>query len=359
MDNAHFYALSCAMTAFFIHFLHSWAIRFRLVDIPSDRKKHIGEIPLTGGLAMFLAVALTLLLQGVLAGGYFAFFLAITLLVVTGMFDDLHDLSARVRFLIQAAAALLMVYAGKVVIADLGNLLGAGSLYLNGWSVPFTIFCVIGVVNAVNMLDGVDGLAGGVVLVVLLAFGFAALLGGHSTQATLLFILASAVAGFALFNMRSPWRSRAVVFMGDSGSTMLGFAVAWFAIDLTQQPVKPFAPITAVWILALPILDTVSLMLRRILKGRSPFEPDRDHLHHIFLRAGFSVSQTVILIVLASVVLAFLAIGAWYVGIPDYIMFYGFLLVFLAYFFGLSHAWKLMRVIRQVRDVATNDHSIL
>lgn len=350
MNNLYFYALSCTLTVLFINLFHGQAKRFGLVDIPSGRKNHIGEVPLTGGLSMFMALVVTVVLQGSLGEVYFAMFPALTLLVIIGACDDRFDLSAGSRFVAQAIAALLMVYAGKVALADLGDIFGGGAIHLGAWSVPFTVFCVIGVVNAINMLDGVDGLAGGVVLVVLLVFGCMAWLGGHPNPATLLFVLAGAVAGFAAFNMRSPWRSRAAVFMGDSGSMMLGFVVAWFAIDLTQQSAKSFAPITAVWILALPILDTVSLMLRRILKGRSPFSPGHDHLHHIFLRAGFSVPQTVMLIVSLSLVLALVGVGAGYCGVHEHVMFYGFMLLFLVYFFGMSHAWRLMRLARRIHD---------
>jgi UDP-GlcNAc:undecaprenyl-phosphate GlcNAc-1-phosphate transferase len=351
MKNIYLYFLSCGATIFFVTVLDNPARRFGLIDIPSGRKNHSGEVPLTGGLAMFLAIVLTVFSHGTLGGAYASIFPALLLLVVTGACDDRFDLSAGSRFVTQAIAALLMIYLGKVAITDLGDLFGGGAVRLAAWSTPFTVFCVIGVINAVNMLDGVDGLAGGVVLVVFMAFGGAALLSGNATQATLLFVLAGAVAGFIVFNMRSPWRSRAAVFMGDSGSMMLGFAVAWFAIELTNQAPRAFSPITAVWILAIPILDTVSLMLRRILKKQSPFAPDHDHLHHIFLRAGFSVQQTVALIVSLSSALGLAGIAAWYCGVPEYVMFYFFLLLFLLYFFGMLYAWKLMKILRGIHNV--------
>jgi UDP-GlcNAc:undecaprenyl-phosphate GlcNAc-1-phosphate transferase len=351
MKNIYLYLLSCAATILFVNILDNPARRFGLIDIPAGRKNHVGEVPLTGGLAMFLAIVLTVFSHGALGSAYASIFPALLLLVVTGACDDLLDLSAGSRFVAQAIAALLMIYLGKVAITDLGDLFGGGAVRLAGWSVPFTVFCVIGVINAVNMLDGIDGLAGGVALVVFMVFGGAALANGNANQATLLFVLAGAVAGFAAFNMRSPWRARAAVFMGDSGSMMLGFMVAWFAIDLTSQATKAFSPITAVWILAIPILDTVSLMLRRILKRRSPFEPDHDHLHHIFLRAGFSVQQTVALIVSLSLALGLAGIGAWRCGVPEYAMFYLFLSLFLLYFFGMLYAWKLMKIMRSIHGL--------
>jgi len=350
MDSIYFYFLACVGTMLFIKILDDPAKRIGLIDIPSGRKNHSGEVPLTGGLAMFLATMLTVFFHGTLGGLYFAMFPALLLLVVTGACDDRFDLSAGSRFVAQGIAALLMIYLGKVAITDLGDLFGGGAVRLNAWSVPFTVFSVIGVINAINMMDGIDGLAGGLVFAVLIVFGGEAWVGGNANQAALLFLLASAVAGFVAFNMRSPWRSRAAVFMGDSGSMMLGFVVAWFAIDLTQQSSKAFAPITAVWILAVPILDTVSLMLRRALKGRSPFSPDHDHLHHVFLRAGFSVQQTVALLVSISLAFGLAGIGGWHCGIPEYVMLYAFLLLFAVYFLGISHAWRLMRLVRRFHE---------
>lgn len=350
MRNLLLYLFSCAATIFFVKILDYPARRFGLVDIPCGRKNHSGAVPLTGGLAMFFAIVLTVLSHSALGSAYASLVPALMLLVVTGACDDLLDLSAGSRFVAQAIAALLMIALTKVAIVDLGDLFGNGAVRLDEWSVPFTLFCMVGVINSINMLDGIDGLAGGVVFVVFIVFGGAASISGNISQATLLFVLAGAVAGFAAFNMRSPWRPCATVFMGDSGSMMLGLAAAWFAIDLTSSSVKAFSPITAVWILAVPILDTVSLMLRRILKGRSPFAPDHGHLHHIFLQAGFSVSQTVALIVSLSLAFGLVGLGGWYFGVPDYVMFYVFLFIFLLYFFSMLHAWRLMKVARKVHE---------
>lgn len=297
---------------------------------------------------MFLALLVTTFPDGELSSTYASMLPSLLLLLITGICDDLLDLSAASRFVSQAVTALLMIYQGDLAITNLGDLFGGGAIRLAGWSAPFTVFCVVGVINAVNMLDGIDGLASGVLLAALMVFGCAALLSGNANQATLLFATAGAVAGFAAFNMRSPWRPRAAVFMGDSGSMILGFIVAWFAIGLSNQPTPAFSPITAVWILSVPLIDTVSLMLRRIAKGRSPFAPDHDHLHHIFLRAGFSVPQTVAVIVSLSLALGLVGIGGWYSGIPDYAMFYAFLLLFSLYFFGMIYAWKLMKMMRGV-----------
>ncbi len=166
------------------------------------------------------------------------------------------------------------------------------------------------------MLDGADGLAGGVSLVALGLFGSVALIPGLVLDAMLIFTLAGAVFGFLLFNMRTPWRKQASIFMGDAGSMMLGFALVWFAVDLSQI----ITPVAVVWIFAIPLMDTVSCMLRRILKGRSPFAADREHLHRVFMRAGLSVSGAVWLIILLSFLMGLVGLAGWYYAVLEYVM---------------------------------------
>lgn len=331
----------------FILLFRKHAERLGLVDIPGGRKNHDGAVPFIGGIAIFTAFILSSLACAQPLDGFHSFFVNLLLLVVVGTLDDLHDLSARTRFFAQIVVALLMTSWGGVFISDLGDLFGGGSVNLYNWAIPFTVFCVIGVINAFNMIDGIDGLAGGLALIALLLFGYAALLSGLMVHATLLFLLASAVLGFLALNMRSPWRSKAAVFMGDAGSMMLGYALARFAVDLTASSgVRALTPITAVWILAVPLMDTVNTMLRRMLKGRSPFSADREHLHHIFERAGYSVTRTVAIILSVSLLLGLIGLAGWYYRIPEYIMFYAFLLLFALYSFAMNHAWKVMKAIK-------------
>lgn len=334
------------LTMVFILLFKKHAVRLGLIDVPGGRKNHDGAVPVVGGLAIFVAFVFSSLVCGQSLDSFHSFFVNLLLLVVVGALDDLHDLSARSRFLAQIAAALLMTSWGGVFLNDLGNLFGNGTVYLHNWAIPFTVFCVLGVINAFNMIDGVDGLAGGIAIIALALFGSAALLAGLTVHATLIFLLASAVLGFLVFNMRSPWRSTAAVFLGDAGSMMLGYVLVRFAVDLTGSDSRALTPITAVWILAIPLMDTVSTMVRRMLKGRSPFSADREHLHHIFLRAGYSVSRTVVIILFASLILGLIGLAGWHYGVPEYIMFYTFLGVFALYSMAMNHAWRMMKVIK-------------
>jgi UDP-GlcNAc:undecaprenyl-phosphate GlcNAc-1-phosphate transferase len=338
--------LAFCLTVFFIKAFFKPAIAIGLIDVPCGRKTHSGRVPLIGGLAVFIAIYLAAVLHGQLFVEFHLLFASLFILVSVGVLDDIYTLSPRSRFLAQIIAALLMIFPGHIYLCNLGNLLGSGDIILQGLSVPFTIFCVVGVVNAINMIDGIDGLAGGVVLIVLALFGSAALMMGLSSYAILIFLLASAVLAFTAFNMHLPWRPKAVVFLGDAGSTMLGFSIAWIAVFLTSQGEPSLPPIAGVWIVGVPVMDTLSIILRRVLKGRSPFSADREHIHHILQNAGFSHAQTLLLILAAELAMGLTGLGGWYLGVPEYVMFYAFLLVFAAYSWFVQHAWTTVKRMR-------------
>jgi UDP-GlcNAc:undecaprenyl-phosphate GlcNAc-1-phosphate transferase len=340
--------LAFPVTAALIVFLRRHATQLGVVDAPGGRKQHHGVIPLVGGLGMFGGLMVAAWADGVFEPRHGFFFAAVSLLVATGYVDDRHDLRPRVRFVLQAIAASIMVWGADIRLENFGNLFGFGDVTTGALAGPITVFAVLGVINAMNMIDGVDGLAGGIALIALLVFGgFVAATGQLHT--TLLLPLIAGIAGFMLFNLRTPWRSQASVFMGDAGSVLLGFSLAWYAVNLAQVR-NVFTPITAIWILAVPLMDTTALMIRRVLKGRSPFEADREHLHHILLRAGFTPGQTVVIVYAVATLLAGIGVAGWAAGVPEYVMFYAFVALFGCYLYGMLHAWKLMRRVRRMHD---------
>jgi len=238
-------------------------------------------------------------------------------------------------------------WAGLFVL-QIGNLFGFVVFELRHWAIPFTVVCVLGVINAVNMADGLDGLAGGLSLVAAMFLCAAALVTGDAGAAKLLAIMAFAILGFLLFNLRLPWQRRAHVFMGDSGSMMLGFFLAWFSVELTQRPGLRLEPMAAVWFIAVPLLDMGFVILRRVAKGMSPFAADRTHLHHILLAAGFTPGQvTWILLALSAAFAAFGWFG-WRAGWPGYALFYPFVAVFVVATLVGSRAWRLVRLLRRL-----------
>ena len=308
------------------------ANRLDLLDHPVGRKDHAHPTPITGGIAMLAGMLLpgSLLLthMGPAAWG---FALAASVLVIVGLFDDKYDLSWRVRIPAQILAALIMIYMGGVRVENLGAAFGLDAVSLGVFSVPFTVFATVGIINAINMVDGVDGLAGTLVLTALLMLGAAALYSGNGVVARDVMILAGAVCGFLVFNLRFPWRRRAKIFMGNAGSAFLGLVVAWFAFRLTQNPAHPVTPVLALWLVPIPIMDCLVLMLRRLRNSQSPFVADRNHIHHLMLEAGFTPTRAVLALAVFSGACGLAAGQALLMHIPQPLL--------LVAFGGLCGTW--------------------
>jgi UDP-GlcNAc:undecaprenyl-phosphate/decaprenyl-phosphate GlcNAc-1-phosphate transferase len=324
----------CILVAFVVagvvaRILTPFAKRIGLADPPGGRKQHSGTIPITGGIGMFAGFFLAAMASGLISGATVALVVALFLLVFGGAADDMHDISHQSKFLIQLVATLLMTSWAGVQVHVLGNLFGFGPLNLYQWAIPFSVICALGVINAINMIDGLDGAAGGVSGVAMLALAYAALAQGLGTHAVLLVLLAAAVTGFLMWNMRFPGiRSRARVFMGDSGSMMLGLALCWFSIDLTQGEGRSLPPIVCMWILAVPLLDMARVMFVRISKRISMFEAGREHLHHLLLERGVPVYATAWIMMGIAALTGAAGLAAWRLGVPDWAISYAFIALF-------------------------------
>jgi UDP-GlcNAc:undecaprenyl-phosphate GlcNAc-1-phosphate transferase len=222
-----------------------------------------------------------------------------------------------------------------IQVRELGNLFGFGPLQLYDWALPFSVVCAIGVINAINMVDGLDGTAGGISLVATLSLAYAALVQGLGNQATLLLVLAAGIAGFLLWNLRlPPLRDQARVFMGDSGSMMLGLALCWFSIDVTQGERRTLAPIVCMWILAVPLMDMGRVMFVRYRRKVSVFNADREHLHHLLLARGASPHVAALVMIAISAACGGGALAAWQLGVPDAVLTYAFIGVLLVLLFS-------------------------
>jgi len=338
-----------------------------LVDRPDERKKHKGEIPLIGGPAIFVAVFAAMVISGIGLSkaaewtNFGAFYLAGMLLILAGTVDDYLDLTPLQKLAVQMIATLVMIFGANIIVNDLGALGDeSGVLALGFLAVPFTLFATIGVINAVNMSDGLDGLAGSLSLVSLLGFTAATITFGNGEGIGLLAILAAAIVGFLMFNYRLPWRPTAVAFLGDSGSMFLGFTLAWFAIKFTQGDSRVIAPSAALWLLILPLFDTVTVTVRRVLKRRPPFGADREHLHHVFLLAGFTVGETVAIMAGVAALGVGFGLAGTYFQVADYIMLGSFLLLGVLYFWMIMHSWSVMRFLRHSinRRTSPNDRRV-
>ncbi len=342
--------LPLLLTAVLVDFLRPAAIKVGLVDVPGGRKRHIGPIPLVGGIAIIFAFCLCALLFLAIVSPYKPLILGMAVLLTVGVMDDLRELAPRNKLLHQLIAVILMTSWGGLYLRNLGDLFGLGPVLMFDWGIPLTVFAAISVINAYNMSDGIDGLAGGWGVVGFAAMTYLAGLVGAESVARLNLILVGCLGGFLLFNLRHPWRRQAVVFLGDAGSMTIGFAVVWFAIELTQRPshssgdVVP--PVVMLWVLGLPLIDMFAVTLRRIARRRNPLLPDRTHLHHVLQRVGLSDRRVVFLLVSSNLVLAVVGIAAWRLGASESALMAGFCLLAFGYLYAARHAWRLCRWLR-------------
>jgi UDP-GlcNAc:undecaprenyl-phosphate GlcNAc-1-phosphate transferase len=319
------------ITLLFMFALPPVARSIGLIDRPGGRKMHIGEIPVIGGLAMAAGLILTspFLLSEV--PGYAFFLAALAILVLIGALDDRFDLPTSVRMLAQCCAVLIMVLGANVVVLDIGYPF-FGDLAALGWmSELFTILIVLTAINAFNMFDGSDGVAGIQASIALVFLGFAGLLVGSTQYLPLIAGLLGGVLAFLVFNWPSA-RTRGVrAFMGDAGSTMLGFSLAWLSVGLSQGESRALSPVAVLWIFALPLFDFFSSMVRRVLDGRSPFHGDSDHLHHILRRSGLSSRWVAQIILLGASVLGGIGVVGYFAGVPDGTLFIAWLITGVIY----------------------------
>lgn len=322
MSSFLYALLAGVLTVALVPLLSAPARRLGLVDYPGGRKDHVGDIPLVGGLAIMLAFLAVWGLAGSPLGWPLP--VAIVGMLALGALDDFHFLSTGLRLFVQLGLAVFAVVVGGVVLPNIGGVTGAVALGLGWAAIPFTVLCLVGLINAINMSDGLDGLAGGMVAVML---GWLLVVGNLAGIAHALVapaILLGAVVGFLFWNFPRLGARPAHVFLGDAGSMALALALGWFAVDLAFGHGEHVPPMVFAWILALPVIETAALMIRRMLRGHNPLESDREHLHHYLLWFGLSRRATTLLLALMTLLLGAIGVLAWLWGTPDEVMFWGF-----------------------------------
>ncbi len=326
-------AVAFGMTFFAVLVLVPFARRVGLVDRPGGRKAHETSTPAVGGLAIAVGVVIATLMISAPTRSTSALGLAGLILVVTGIVDDLKNLKWWVRLLAQVAAALTLVNLGGVRVELIGPVFGLEPTSLGSLSMPFTVLATVGLINALNMVDGLDGLAGSLVSSSLIMLAGCSIYAGNPRLAAGLLVIAAATVGFLYFNLRSPWRANARIFLGNAGSEFLGLVMAWAAFRLTQNPLHPVSPVLAPFLIAPPVIDCLALVVRRALKGRSPFSADREHFHHLLLAAGFSTTAVVVTIVGYSVAIGAVAMLVMKLHlVPQWVFLAAYLAMTLGYF---------------------------
>ena len=269
--------------------LISFINKYRLFDKPNARKEHTMPIPTMGGFAIVAGMLMALILwfPFIANAPTISFFFSVVVLLALGILDDLKDLSAKYKFVVQTAVALLIAISG-IRITSFEGFLGIYELPLYA-QYTFTVLAIVGITNAFNLIDGIDGLAGGLGFMSLLVLGLFLTANGDANTALIAFALAGGILAFLYFNLNP-----AKIFMGDTGSLVLGFAISVLCIRLMQvnadaaQPVLAHAPVFVLAVVLIPVFDTLRVFITRTIKGGSPFVADKTHIHHLLTNQGFS-----------------------------------------------------------------------
>lgn len=315
--SACFFATLLAMLA-----LRPVAVVVELVDKPGGRKTHRGEIPVVGGLAMFIGCifGMGLLPANPLFSG--PLLSAAALVVLVGLLDDRFEVSPTARLTAHLIAATLVLSIGPdFSIASLGAPFGSVVQFSDLASTAFTCVAIMGAINAFNMLDGMDGLAGAMAFNALLSLAFLSWTIGDFNVGGTSLVICGAVAAFLVFNIPAKYNRRFRCFMGDAGSTLLGFLLACLCIGISQGGGPKVSPTTTLWIVAIPLFELLWTTLRRVLKGKSPFQPDRAHFHHNLLDAGFSVRGAFFVFIATSAVLSGIGMAIHWFEVSDMMSF--------------------------------------
>jgi UDP-GlcNAc:undecaprenyl-phosphate GlcNAc-1-phosphate transferase len=299
-----------------------------LLDRPGGRKTHQGAIPLVGGLAMFLGLAVSIGLLTPISPSAGPLLAVCGLMVIVGLLDDRFEVSHRMRLVTHVVAGAVLIGTTHVVVRTLGDPFGLGTVGLPTWvAVAFTMAMITAAVNSFNMLDGMDGLAGVNALASLAGLAWMA---GRAGQAglearSLCLLLGACVLGFMVFNAPIMANRRIRCFMGDAGSTFIGVAIAWLCAAISQMPLDDGRahPSYVLWMVALPLFELWWTFIRRTSRGHSPFHADAGHFHHLIIQAGLNVRTAFGAFLLLDALLV--GSGMWLAAhhAPDWLAFLG------------------------------------
>ncbi|MCM7587358.1 UDP-N-acetylglucosamine--undecaprenyl-phosphate N-acetylglucosaminephosphotransferase [Enterobacter chuandaensis] len=337
-----------AMTTLII--AHPLARKYSLVDKPGGRKQHSGDIPLIGGISLYCGIVifhvLHLNIEPFIDASFIAYLVGISILLAVGIADDYYDLPVIPRILAQALAALVIIL-DDVYLNTFGFVLGEYELLLGSTGYLITLLAGWAAINAFNMIDGIDGLLGSVSTVIFAALMVNFLSAGAEQPALWCLLMIVALLPYLISNFGLVG---AKVFMGDAGSMVIGFTMLWLILNASQGSHAIMAPVTALWIIALPLMDMVTVMIRRMRRRQSPFHADRDHLHHILLRCGLTSRQTVFVMVLLTAALAGMGLTLAKFGATESVS--------MALYLAVFGIYVLMNNTLQQRNPAPRAHAV-
>lgn len=308
-----------------IPFIKRIATHIGALDIPDKRKVHKTPMPRLGGLAIYFGFLFGYMLFGEPSSIMNSILIGSFIIVLTGVVDDIKPLKASVKFAGQIIASLIVVFYGGILMHNV-NAFGI-DLQFGILAYPITIFFILGCINCLNLIDGLDGLAGGIASIYFLTIGIIAVMQGKfGLDSTLTFVMLGSTLGFLLYNFNP-----AVIFMGDSGSMFLGFIISIIAL-LGFKNVTMTSLVIPFLVLAIPILDTLFAILRRLLKGEKISTPDKFHIHHQLLKRNFSQKATVLIIYFVDILFALASIVYFLKDRTLGYIIYGILLVIVILF---------------------------
>ena len=301
------FAVAAVLSYFFTPPVKNFAHKVGAIDVPKDaRRMHKKPIPRLGGLAIYGGFLCSILIFGQLDETMLCVLLGAAIIVALGIFDDVLALGAKLKFVVQIVAAAIPVCIGDLQIGlftNLNPLSDTPFVHLGILAVPATIIWIVGITNAVNLIDGLDGLAVGVSSIAAITMLAVALLTGNMPIAITMAALAGACIGFMPYNLNP-----AKIFMGDTGSTFLGYMLATVSIMGLFKFYAVISFAVPFLILGLPIFDTANAIIRRVAAGRSPMSPDRGHVHHKLIDMGFNQKQAVAILYAISATLGLTAV---------------------------------------------------
>ncbi len=284
------------------------AIKVNAIDVPKDaRRVHTKPIPVMGGLAIYIAFVIgTILYNGILTTSQTGIIIGVTIIVIGGIIDDIKELRPKYKLLIQVIAAICLLISGVKITVVTNPFIESYPYLTMGWiNIPVTIIWIVGVTNAFNLIDGLDGLAAGIAFISSVTLMIVSILNGRLEAAFLTAVLSGAILGFLPYNFNP-----ASIFMGDTGSQLLGFLLAAISIEGAIKSATAFVIAVPILAFGLPIYDTLFAMIRRKVNGKSIMQADKGHLHHRLLDMGLGQKQAVIIMYFISAVLGGIAIIA-------------------------------------------------
>lgn len=311
-----------------------------LIDKPGGRKTHHGDVPVVGGIAMFSGLLVAAASGSGMTDGGGSLLIVAGFMVVLGALDDRFDLPPSVRLFAHLSAAVALVYGTGLIVGDLGNILGGGDLKLGVLALPFTVISMVALINAFNMLDGLDGLAGSAGLVAFGGLMLIASAGGSPGVALIGGSMLGAIAAFLMFNLPTQLNRRFRTFMGDAGSTLLGFILAGIALMLVQPDAIGLHPVIVLWVMPIPIFELFSSTARRIVRGISPAQADNGHFHHVLIRAGLSVRAICSLYFVVSAISCAFGVWAYFRKVSELVLFVLFCGAFASWTLFVSKAQR-------------------